>query len=324
MKILFTWELGTSPVHLHHIKLLARALRDAKPGSRLILASTQPLAPEHALYFDEVFVTNRLQFKHSTEATGTLAALSHLGWTAPELRALAFSGWAQLYRQIKPNLVIAEASPGALLSAVLEGIPAIQSSNGHYQVSQDELALNEHFPEFQQWLWCLTGRTYAQLLSQPGVVFAPRSSDLARPGMVFNVSPVISGHYDGSLPSAPALIYDEHESFAGLHQVLAEDGISSLRATVAEPVNTQLVKAVFGHFDPYSVSVAISCGALYFGKDPQPRHADFAKRCLAQKLAFHMPDESAMAVLIESHQQTVRAHEFLDLGKSLGYLLPKA
>lgn len=323
MKILFTWELGSSPVHLHHIQVLASALRGAVPGCHLTLACTQPLSAAQTHAFDEVFVTNRLQFKHNNESTGTLSALSQLGWTAPELRALAFSGWAQLYRQIKPDLIVAEASPGALLSAVLEEIPVIQSSNGQYQVSQDELALNEHFPEFQQWLWCLTGRTYAQLLSQPGIVFAPRKADLARPGMVFHVNPAQWPQEVAQLPSAQALIYGDHGTFSELHQVLAEDGISSFQTAVADPINTQAVKAVFGHFDPFSISVAVSCGALYFGKDPQGRHEEFAQRCLAQKIAFHMPDDQAIAVLIDNHQNAPRTHEFLDVEKALAYLLPK-
>ena len=323
MKILFTWELGSSPVHLHHMNIIAHALRRKVPGCKLVLASTQPLSASQALPFDEVFVTNRLQFKHSNDATGTLSALNHLGWTTPELRSLAFSGWAQLYRQQKPDLVITEASPGALLSAVLEGIPVIQSSNGQYQVSQEEQALNEHFPEFQQWLWCLTGRTYAQLLAQPGMVFAPRSADVTRPGMIFHVNPAQWTQEYTQMPSVQALIYDDHGDFQELPRVLAEEGISSLRAGLTEAVNTVSVAAVFGHFDPYSVSVAVSCGALYFGKTPSPKHEAFAERCLAQKIAHTLPDEQALAVLIDSHVQAPRAHEFLGVEQALSYLLPK-
>lgn len=323
MKILFTWEMGSSSIHLHHIRLLAHALRLSKPGCKLMLASTQALTPENTQGFDEVYVTSRLQFKHASEASGTLAALSQLGWTAPDLRQTAFSNWAQLYRQINPDMVIAEASPGACLSAVLEGIPVMQTSNGHYQVSQDELSLNEHFPEFQSWLWCLTGRTYAQLLSQPGIVFAPRSADVIRPGLVFHANPAqwVTAPQE---PQAQVLIFDDQGDYTDLPHILAEDGISSLKTSGHSPIDLTSVTAVFGHFDPYSVSVAITAGALYLGKNPQGKHSDFAQRCISQKLAFSMPDpQTAVHLVSAKSAKSARPHEFLDIMTALSYLLPK-
>jgi hypothetical protein len=323
MKILFTWEMGSSSIHLHHIKLLAHALRRNRPGCKLMLASTQALTPENAQGFDEVYVTSRLHFKHASEATGTLSALSQLGWTAPDLRQTAFSNWAQLYRQINPDVVIAEASPGACLSAVLEGIPVIQTSNGNYQVSQDELSLNEHFPEFQSWLWCLTGRTYAQLLSQPGIVFAPRAADVSRPGLVFHANPAqwLNAPQE---PHAQVLIFDDQGEYLELPHLLAEDGISSLKTSGHSPLDLTGVAAVFGHFDPYSVSVAITAGALYLGRNPQGKHSDFAQRCISQKLAFSMPDPQTAVHLVLAQSPKGGSHrEFLDTTTALSYLLPK-
>lgn len=323
MKILMTWEMDSDPIHLHHLRLIAHALRAKHPFCHIVLACTQALVASDMTGFDDVFVTSRIQFKHSNEATGVLANLSSLGWTAPDLRPMAFGAWSQLFREIKPDFIVAEASPGALLSAVLEGIPVIQSGNGQYQVTQDELVLNEHFPEFQAWLWRITGKTYAQLLSKPGLIFAPRSVDVARPGMVFNVNPSQWPHNEQTLEHPDALIYDSHERFSGVHHLLAESGLSSFRLDPGVAIGLDKVRLVIGAYDRFSVSLAAAVGALYMGTSLPVKDALWAERCQAKKLAYPIGDLDSLGVMLQGIKRGVKKEgEFLDLDVAISYLLP--
>lgn len=332
MKILMAWELDSDISHIHHLRLISHYLREMIPDCHITLACTQSIEPEHKLYFDDIFVTNRIQLKHPSEATGVILGLSSLGWIAPDLRQPAFSSWSKLYKKVKPDLVIAESSPGAILSAILEEIPVIQSSNGKNQVTKEDLELNEYFPEFQIWLWSLIGQTYAQALNKPGLVFCPKSIDDERSGLIFNVNPAKWPWEDTPRGSQEAVIYSNVDGSGGsysdingaegIQKTLAENGITSIIVNKIDPVNTDHTKLIIGGFDKFSMSLAASIGAPYLGLNSNNRVSESAIRAIRNKSAYSFSSTSDLELIINSVRGVApRVGEFTEIPVALSHLV---
>lgn len=330
MKILMTWEMDSNNIHLHHLRLIAHGLRQRYENLHIILASTQPIQAADASWANEVFLTSRVQFKHEHGATGLLANLCQLGWVAPDLRPWAFTSWSQLFRETQPDLVIAEASPGALLSAVLEDIPVIQSSNGLYMTGKEDMIESDVFPEFQQWLWHLTGKSYGQLMNKPGLSFCPSTVDSEKPGLVFNVSPA-RWPWEEELPvfDEDVIILASPGELNETARQLAELGLTSRRIDQhRQPFTPSKNQILIGRYDRYSISVAAQFGSLYLGCKPLEKESGWAARCDAKKLSYRAESPDVMSMILSSIQlNKVRvqpvAGSYVEIGVALGYMMPR-
>lgn len=139
--------------------------------------------------------------------------------------------------------------------------------------------------------------------------------------MIFNVSPA-QWIEESKEPKVQALIFGEKGDYSDLPQILAEQGVSSLRTTGQCALELSSVRAVFGNFDPYSVSVAIKAGALYFGIPNKQKNLDFAQRCIAQKIGFYMPDNDSVSDLVLGGKgNSFKKNDFIDIQASLSYLV---
>lgn len=279
MKILLTWELDADPAHLHYLKLIAGALRAQHVRVSIILATNQPVLAKDVEWADEVYLTSRVKFKHANAATGVLASLNQLGWTAPDLRSFVFSGWAQLYRELKPDAIVAHSSPGALLSAVLEEIPVIQSSHGFHMVSTLDEGQTHLFPELHAWIEMVANTSLVQLLARPGIVFSPSVADLPRMGLVFHCSGAQWPWQSAQRYEEPVMLAPGSYSTARVRSLLAEAGIQTRVIDPSQGYQVHQGQLLLGDYHRQSVCAAVQAGTVYAGIDPSERDKDFALRC---------------------------------------------
>ena len=129
-RILLTWELGLNVGHLTRLLPLALRLREnghtAIVATRNLGAAAQVLRPG-AISFVQApcLIDPQLQ-----RAAGYADILRSYGWgDSSTLRSLT-ENWLKLYRAFRPEIVVADSSPTAVLAAHLTNIPFLLIGNG--------------------------------------------------------------------------------------------------------------------------------------------------------------------------------------------------
>jgi UDP:flavonoid glycosyltransferase YjiC (YdhE family) len=132
-RILFTWELGEGVGHLLPLKPVLEAL--VADGHELLVAAVDLRSARSALaHLTDTFVqaprvVDR-RYPLGRPAEGVADLLSMNGYSDPPSLEGRHHAWRQLAMLLKPDMVLAEHSPGALLMARALGIPAIHAGTG--------------------------------------------------------------------------------------------------------------------------------------------------------------------------------------------------
>lgn len=145
--ILFAWELGSNLGHLTRDLPLARACRDA--GYRVVFAVSN-LRIATALFAGEDFVLVQAPALKSSIVRNTAPVsfpdmLLHDGYDDAEALHAAFTGWEGLFALVRPQLLVYNHAPTALLAAHCCKIPVLVVGTGF------EIPLRGAQPSFRPW-----------------------------------------------------------------------------------------------------------------------------------------------------------------------------
>jgi UDP:flavonoid glycosyltransferase YjiC (YdhE family) len=128
--VLFAWELGSGLGHLMQIAPLANAL--ARAGHRVFAAvrdvGRAPVALDPAVrLLPASFAISRSRAGHSAHTFAHV--LAEVGWDDPPQLAARAQAWRNLYALTRPDLIVFDHSPTALLAAC--GMPARRALIGN-------------------------------------------------------------------------------------------------------------------------------------------------------------------------------------------------
>lgn len=132
--ILFAWELGAHFGHASKILEVAGALGDA---ARLSVAARNPagfrqLAPDLAVdLLAAPVAAPRRALAAPDHGQSYPDDLRHCGWRDPAELAALVEAWTTLYRLAKPDLIVAQAAPTALLAARGLDLPTAMVGSGY-------------------------------------------------------------------------------------------------------------------------------------------------------------------------------------------------
>lgn len=131
-RILLAWELGLNLGHLARLQPLAvrfkqqghnliAAVRDVQAAVRVFGALDIPL-------FQAPHATNEIRVDHASSSYPNI--LRSQGWGSPGGLWGLVQCWVNLFRLTKPDLIIADHAPTAVLAAQILGIEVVQIGNG--------------------------------------------------------------------------------------------------------------------------------------------------------------------------------------------------
>lgn len=131
-RILFCWELGGGYGHIRMIAPLARELK--RRGHEVLLAA-KDVAACHGFFRDtgiEVVQAPIMAERVSTPGTTLNFSdmLTRCGYHRPEPPLMALIAWRKLFEFVKPDLLVFEHAPTALLAARGSGIPTAYIGTG--------------------------------------------------------------------------------------------------------------------------------------------------------------------------------------------------
>lgn len=132
LRILLTWELGLNLGHL--ARLLPIASRLKARGHAVLIASRDPASAAHVLGPADISFVQAPYLVHGHplphRAAGYSDILRAQGWgDFATLRGLT-EGWNNLYRMFRPDLIVADYSPTAVLAAHITSRPFLLIGNG--------------------------------------------------------------------------------------------------------------------------------------------------------------------------------------------------
>jgi UDP:flavonoid glycosyltransferase YjiC (YdhE family) len=132
LRILLTWELGLNFGHLARLLPIAEELK--KRGHAVLVAARDLTAAAHVLAPAGISFIQAPHLTHghplSHRAAGYSDVLRAQGWgDVATLRGLT-EGWINLYRMFRPDLVVADYSPTAVLAANIARRPHVLIGNG--------------------------------------------------------------------------------------------------------------------------------------------------------------------------------------------------
>ena len=144
------WEYGAGLGHIATLKTIASELKNE--GWKTTLVGPMGFSAPANHPFDQITrlpapkdIANTLE----PPATEEIASFNHTVWIfgyhSPKFVFTRIQLWAELFDRIKPNLVIADYAPGALMAAIGR-IPSIATGNG-YSLPPVEL---QRFPRYHK------------------------------------------------------------------------------------------------------------------------------------------------------------------------------
>ena len=132
LRILLTWELGLNLGHLARLLPVASRLKErghaVLTASRDVASAAHVLAPVDISFVQAPYLAHGHRLPH--RAAGYSDILRAQGWgDFATLRGLA-EGWNNLYRMFRPDLIVADYSPTAVLAAHITSRPVLLIGNG--------------------------------------------------------------------------------------------------------------------------------------------------------------------------------------------------
>lgn len=122
-RLIFAWELGGGQGHIRAFLPVAERLRDA--GVDVVCATRDLVAAKP--FFDAGFTTIPAprvlyQLVPGLQAFSYAEILVRAGFGRAECLDALIGSWGALYRHLKPDLVVSDFAPGALLAARVAGV----------------------------------------------------------------------------------------------------------------------------------------------------------------------------------------------------------
>jgi len=131
-KVLFTWELGGNLGHISQLLSLAERLNTQ--GYRISVAIPDLAAiPSNTSQKVAIFQAPRWSAKTIGMPENSISyaeILAHAGYLSVAGITALLRGWQSLFSALRPDLIVAESSPSALLAARSLEIPAVELGNG--------------------------------------------------------------------------------------------------------------------------------------------------------------------------------------------------
>lgn len=132
LRILLTWELGLNLGHLARLLPIASMLK--RHGHAILIASrdltsaAHVMAPAGVSFVQAPYLAQGLRLPH--RAAGYSDILRAQGWGDHATLQGLTEGWNNIYRMFRPNLIVADYSPTAVLAAHMANRPALLIGNG--------------------------------------------------------------------------------------------------------------------------------------------------------------------------------------------------
>lgn len=209
MRVLFIHEQGPLYEAFSQLRACASALRERFAGVEVLLATNVNVGDVDLSWADKVFTALAVKVRSSHAAEGAWKHLHGAGWTDPEVRKTVFLSWSLLLREVKPDWVVTSGAQSAMLVSVLEEVPVIQVGGGNAIIEPRDWPKSEAFPELEDWLYYVTGKTAGQLLDKPGLVFGAHSLEPERQGLLLSVCDDLPGVSVEDFPGKVLAIWDD-------------------------------------------------------------------------------------------------------------------
>jgi len=147
--VLFTWELGGNLGHLVRYLPIVRLLRQR--GHELLFAIRERDSFS-VLIGEEGYASVQAPFCFDREAAARELVnyadiLAANGFGDPDHLSGLMNGWSSIFREFRPDVVVAQSAPSSILAAHLDRIPAMRVDCG-FGCPPDEAP----FPGFRPWL----------------------------------------------------------------------------------------------------------------------------------------------------------------------------
>jgi|ERR1035437_5060561 UDP:flavonoid glycosyltransferase YjiC (YdhE family) len=147
-KILMTWELGEKLGHIDRLLVIAKELRSH--GHEVIFSLKDlSLAYERITLDGFMMIQSPIKPSHLVsqfQFCNYSGILAFAGWDNPTCLAGLISGWLSMFALVKPDLIICDHSPTAILAARGTTIPVCAIGN-----SFEIPPCNDYFPSFDFW-----------------------------------------------------------------------------------------------------------------------------------------------------------------------------
>ncbi len=130
-RILFAWELGGGGGHLTNLRINRRALRAR--GHEVIFALRELARATRFFDLSETTLVQAPIWLRRSRLPPSLSyaeILNRVGYLDADNLTALLGGWQELLRMVKPDLMIAEHSPTALIAARLEGVRRVTLGTG--------------------------------------------------------------------------------------------------------------------------------------------------------------------------------------------------
>ncbi len=149
-RLLFAWELGA---HFGHVSKMAEIARALGERADIFVAAQEPasfraLAPDLPVtLLPAPFTPFRPPETPGYRAVSYPDVLRHVGWREPGPLAALVEAWGALFGLVRPDMIVAQAAPTALLAARAAGLRAATVGSGY-----DAPPRAEPMPPFYHWL----------------------------------------------------------------------------------------------------------------------------------------------------------------------------
>lgn len=301
MRVLFTWEYGSSLESIHYMRCCADTIRTQFSEVSIVLGTSNDVYELDVSWADEVYQTSKIRVESSHAASGPWAYLHRAGWTDPQMREVVFGAWASLIDHAKPDAVLACGSPSSLIVAVVMDIKAIQIGDGMLVFETADWPREPFFPELDDWAHDHGGLLVSELLDRPGLVFCASSIDRPRQGIKLNVLPALEPYSSHATQAEVIALWDRRHPLA---QDLKDFGESLFgeafemheprRFLATRPSLRMYRPLLIGHYDSFWVTQAVYHGLPYFGI-PNNRRGEYIAGKTEGRVAYRLdPDFSLL------------------------------
>jgi hypothetical protein len=132
-RVLLAWELGSNLGHVSRLAPIARRLMRSGDDVRLVVRDVELLRTAAGDLPCTISQSPRVDARRAPVpwALNYADVLDRHGYGCPTTAAALLGDWLTLIREQRPDVLIGEHSPGALLAARLAGIPAVAIGTGY-------------------------------------------------------------------------------------------------------------------------------------------------------------------------------------------------